>query len=122
MTACSPALDSPRSLTPRRNQDAQAFPNFCLTTAPDGRGMVLHRFPDASSGCIRAPAHILIGDHVLAGMALGLAFERPSWWCDRIPPDLRPPTANIYLTRRTHCYTGDTSRPALTGSRRSSPA
>ncbi|MCK9878980.1 hypothetical protein MXD59_25015 [Frankia sp. Ag45/Mut15] len=63
-----------------RNQDAHVGSSFCYARTPDDRGMILHRFPDGDTDRLSAATHVLIGDKVAAGMALGLASGWPHWW------------------------------------------
>uniref|UniRef100_UPI003703DB7D hypothetical protein n=2 Tax=Candidatus Frankia nodulisporulans TaxID=2060052 RepID=UPI003703DB7D len=63
-----------------RNQDAHVGSSFCYARTPDDRGMILHRFPDGDTDRLSAATHVLIGDKVPAGMALGLASGWPHWW------------------------------------------
>ncbi|CAO5192515.1 conserved hypothetical protein [Frankia sp. AiPs1] len=85
----SPALTSLAD-APYRHQDAESKSTLCFADAPDGRGMVIRRFYDASSGRPASAAHVLIGHKpkVGAGLALGLFAGWPGWWNGGPPPEL----------------------------------
>ncbi|MCM3887429.1 cell envelope integrity protein TolA [Frankia sp. R82] len=72
-----------------RNQDAHVGSSFCYAKASDGRGLVLHRFPDAGPHRLSAATHVLVGE-VFAGIALGLASGWPHWWRGGPLPTLYP--------------------------------